>query len=419
MSNPLFRESALQSLTSPEQLDQLMQITRPRAWIALSAISVILAVAILWSIFGSLPTSVVGQGLVIKTGGVFDVVSYGNGTITGFTDRLHLGDKIRKGQMIATISQPALEIQVMAAKADLARLEAERKDILSQLNAEKPAQRRAFTLQEDVQQKIILAKQDQLRSLRTVEQQQAELLRDGLITRQRYEETRQAIFAAENEIGNARNMLQRLTLDQLAVSGKHDESQRNIDSRIAQASNRLNDLQVQLELASSVVARVDGIVVEVMAMLGDTVKVGQPIMSLETEERTLSAVIYLPPLGNAKLIKTGMPAQISPVTAKKERYGYMLGKVTGVAKYPATENGMMSIFNNQALVRELSKTGPPIAVEVELIPDPATKSGYKWSSNAGAVVELNSGTSCLATFVVEKKRPISLIIPLLKETLGL
>ncbi|RZK87384.1 MAG: hypothetical protein EOO66_20165 [Methylobacterium sp.] len=86
------------------------------------------------------------------------------------------------------------------------------------------------------------------------------------------------------------------------------------------------------------------------------------------------------------------------------------------ALYPFS--GMLSLFNNAALVRELTRSGPPIAVEVVLAPDASTRSGYAWSSRTGASVELSSGTLAGGTFVVESKRPITLLIPLLRELTG-
>jgi hypothetical protein len=90
-----------------------------------------------------------------------------------------------------------------------------------------------------------------------------------------------------------------------------------------------------------------------------------------------------------------------------------------VAKYPATEQGMLALFNNPGLARELARGGPPIAVSVELLRDPATRSGYRWSSQAGRALEVNSGTLATATFTIEEQRPISLLIPLLRQGVGL
>ncbi len=38
MSQGLFRETSLEKLSSPEQLDALIKVTSPRAWLALAAL---------------------------------------------------------------------------------------------------------------------------------------------------------------------------------------------------------------------------------------------------------------------------------------------------------------------------------------------------------------------------------------------
>jgi len=418
MSTPLFRQSALQRLSSPEQLDQLMHVTRPRAWIGLYALAAVLTAVLLWGIFGSLPTRISGQGVVIREGGVLNVAAQAGGTVASYSD-LRLGQRVRAGQLIAVVGQPLLELQVDAARSELERLRLERKALADRFMVEQPAQGEARRLQRLLQEGVIRAREEQLESLRTVESQQVELLRDGLITRQRHEETRQAIFGAETEIGNARSALQRLALEQLSETSRRAERERELDARVEQAVKRLRELERQLSLSSQVLAPMDGTVVEVMAMRGDLVKPGQPVLSIETERTELRAMVFMPPDSSAELIQTGMAAQISPVTAKKERYGSIIGRVRGVARYPATEQGMMAVFNNELLVRELSKAGPPIAVDVELVPDASTRSGYRWSSSTGASVELRSGTLCSGTFVIQRERPIGLVIPLLRETLGL
>lgn len=52
MSQSLFREVSLEKLSFPEQLDELIKVTSPRAWLALIAIGCILLSAIIWGFFG-------------------------------------------------------------------------------------------------------------------------------------------------------------------------------------------------------------------------------------------------------------------------------------------------------------------------------------------------------------------------------
>lgn len=180
--------------------------------------------------------------------------------------------------------------------------------------------------------------------------------------------------------------------------------------------SRLADLSAQYELASNVVSTHDGLVVEVLVSKGDVVTVNQPVLSVEAPVKLLEALIYMPPQSEAKRIKPGMMVQLSPATAPKERYGYLTGKVTSVSKYPSTEQGMLTIFNNPALVRDLMRQGAPIAISVTLVPDSGIRSGYRWSSSAASQLDLSSGTMASASFTIEVQRPISLVIPLLKQT---
>lgn len=62
---PIFRKAALDRLSSPEELDELMQITTPRAWLALAGIGVLLLAGFFWAILDRMPSTVHGEGLLI------------------------------------------------------------------------------------------------------------------------------------------------------------------------------------------------------------------------------------------------------------------------------------------------------------------------------------------------------------------
>lgn len=418
MNSPLFRREALAQLSSPEQLHQMVRIASPMAWLALAVCLLCIVVAIGWGFLGRLPTTVVGEGVLIRIGGTFNIVSRGSGVVArmgNFTP----GSRVRKGQEVARLAQPELDQQVAAQQATVEKLEAEQAQVGQALASLGSAQQAARQQQAQAQQRSIEAREAQLRSLRSVEQAQADLLRDGLVTRQRVEETRQQILAVQNEISAARQGLLRLSVDQVEGDDRSQARQREIALRLAQARAALDELRLRRELAAAVVSEHDGTVLEVMAAPGDLVGQARPVMSIELVDQPLEAVVYLPAHSSAKLIKPGMRVQVSPVTAQRERFGFIEGQVVSVSQYPATEQGMLALIENPALVRQLARGGAPIAVMVDLLDDPSTRSGHRWSSSAGAGVELSSGTLAMGSFIVEEKRPISLLIPLLRETLGL
>ena len=67
MDNNLFREEALQRLSSPEQLDQLVKIVTPYSWLPLAALSGLLGCGLLWSVKGRIPVTTTGQGALVYT----------------------------------------------------------------------------------------------------------------------------------------------------------------------------------------------------------------------------------------------------------------------------------------------------------------------------------------------------------------
>ena len=60
MKKSIFREVSLERLSSPEQLDQMMTVTSPRAWLSLVAIAAILLTAIM-GYFRSIPNKTEGN----------------------------------------------------------------------------------------------------------------------------------------------------------------------------------------------------------------------------------------------------------------------------------------------------------------------------------------------------------------------
>ena len=77
----LYRKAALEKLASPERLDVLMQVTSPRGWIALYTMGGVLFAVLVWSVFGSIPTRVDGDGILIRGGVLREVRASATGQL--------------------------------------------------------------------------------------------------------------------------------------------------------------------------------------------------------------------------------------------------------------------------------------------------------------------------------------------------
>ncbi len=102
MARPIFRKEALDHLASPEQLDQLMPVARPRAWIALAAVGLVLVIALLWSVFGTIPTTVDAPGILLRRGGLTTVEAPIAGVVT--TIKVFSGDGVTAGQELLQLA---------------------------------------------------------------------------------------------------------------------------------------------------------------------------------------------------------------------------------------------------------------------------------------------------------------------------
>ncbi|MBI4862799.1 MAG: hypothetical protein HY815_21430 [Candidatus Riflebacteria bacterium] len=97
----IFRKQALDRLGSPEQLDQLMQVTGPRSWIALGATGLLLVAALVWAVTGTLPITVDAQGVLLRRGGVKLLEAPERGLVKEIP--VSSGQKVDRGQVLVLL----------------------------------------------------------------------------------------------------------------------------------------------------------------------------------------------------------------------------------------------------------------------------------------------------------------------------
>ena len=61
-----FRESAVESAASPDQVNKVAPIASPRLWLLVLAASLVLAAFGSWAVLGSIPLTVRGTGILIE-----------------------------------------------------------------------------------------------------------------------------------------------------------------------------------------------------------------------------------------------------------------------------------------------------------------------------------------------------------------
>ena len=238
------------------------------------------------------------------------------------------------------------------------------------------------------------------------------------MTKQQTYTTRQKLGSIQGSIASRRAELSQIAALEFQTTNESVESNLQGENAVTDLTREIEVLEKELATQSSVVTPHAGQVLEIKVSPGSLVQAGTPVISLQPDVVKLEAILYVP-ARTAKEVRPGMEAEISPTEIRREEFGFVRGKVTFVADYPATEEALMRIFENAPLVRALAAGGTITEVQVELEKDPTTPSGYRWSSANGAPGQLSGGTLCQGDVVTRKQRPISLVFPFLRETLGL
>src|SRR5207245_1048384 len=108
------RKAALEKLASPERLDVLMQVTSPIGWLALITVAFVLASAIVWSVMGSIPNRLTGEGILIRGGGLRELKANSEGVLTKLD--LALNANVKADAVIAEVSAGNTDDAVRAAR---------------------------------------------------------------------------------------------------------------------------------------------------------------------------------------------------------------------------------------------------------------------------------------------------------------
>lgn len=412
----IFRKVALERLSSPEQLDQLVQVTRPGGWIALAALGMLLLATAAWGVFGTIPVVAAGEGMLLRRGGVSDLASVTSGQVEEVL--VEPGDPLHKGQVVARVRQQGLLRQIEEARARLRDLRRDRAEVAGYA-AEQRSLRRREQAQRRANLESSIATLDREQSL-LAEQLDAErtLLDEGLVTRQTLLATEQRLNAARGQLAAQRLELAGLALVNLEEEQRLARELHTREAAIRDVELELRELQASLEENVEVVAPNDGRVLELMADRGDVVQVGDPLLSFELASEDLVAVLFVP-AADGKRIRPGMVARVVPGTVKREEHGYMEGEVTWVADFPSTPRGILRLLANESLVTRLIEEGPRIQVNVRLRRNASTPTGFAWTSSRGPDLEISSGTLASGQVVVRRDRPVEWLVPLAREGLGL
>ncbi|MEH2002626.1 MAG: NHLP bacteriocin system secretion protein [Nostoc sp.] len=474
----IFRKESLERLSSPERLDQLMQVVSPRGWLPLVALGSIVGVAVIWSIYGRIPITVEGQGVLIYPSNVVPLQSKSAGQLIALN--IKVGDVIKKGQVLATIDQAELGKQLQQQQAKLTELQSQDQAVGSlqgqrlQQEERSQSQQRHYLQQRilelraitpllktkgntsiDQQRQGLQQRLSQAQALNPIFLQRMEIRRqlfkkegaisgdEALKAEQEYLENMEKIADIQNQlkeldvkatqiekdyhenlstISDLQAQLKELDSKQASVAQQDLESVTTRKKEIQEVKREIAQLEVQLGDNSQIISQYSGRILEITLTPGQVVSAGTRLATIEAEnpKSKLVGVTYFP-VAEGKKIKPGMTIQITPQTVKRERFGGIVANVTNISRFPITKEAAASEVGNAEVVEGLVSEQKEGLIQVfsDLKIDSSTPSGYKWSSSIGPKLTVSSGTTTVARVKVEERAPITFVLPILRSVSGI
>lgn len=450
-ASAIFRPKSLERLSSPERLDQLLQLADRPSRLPLAALALVVGLFVAWALFGRVPVNVHGVGILVHPRAVLEISSPGSGRLLQLA--VVVGDAVRPGQLLGRIALPDLDKQLELQREKVRELTAiARARSILQTQAEATdspggdlehsideSRRIALSLRRETrdaiadERRIVAGQLERAGTLSAALEARyrsyRELRETGHVSDLEVTDAEAAYLDAETRVADLETRVLELRTRELEVDERLLSRLQALadlrlvlqdyEQQLADARREVATLEARITEQGRIVAETAGTVLEIHLAPGQFVATGQRIGTMAVGESTspLTAVAYFS-VGDGKRVEPGASIQVTPDTVERERYGGITGVVRAVSALPITVDEATKVIGNREIAESIVAGGFRIQVRAELDLDPATPSGLHWSSSRGPEQPLSPGTTATARIAVEHRRPIAFVLPTLKSAAG-
>jgi len=417
VKRPVFKNNeAISGSISYERLDIPIEIKISRSWIVWVVVTSCLIAVLLWSIYGVVNVHVDGPGIILpKSATMFNATSEGEGLL--LTVDCNLGDVVKKGQTLGTIDATEYKQKIKQTAEYISSLKEENQKVSDFVKVQE-VNLQDFT---DKFNKALAKRQSNSQKyenfLSDFVAKEKHLKEIGAIASLTFEKTLESLYQVENELlqimsDKASNALQ---LEETRF--RWFQQTYDITMEIMKYEHILAAQRLHLEKIESIKSPIDGVVTQIFLLPGSYAEPGKTVATIASQNVEKEALVFLP-TAVGKRVQKKMIAFVSPTITKKERYGAIPGKVWSISEYPLDSSMLSSLLKDKELAKMFSKKGPPIMCKLSLSYDKENASGFAWTSGDGPPFVITNGNLCEISIVVERRKPITFVLPFLREWLG-
>jgi HlyD family secretion protein len=372
---------------------------------------------ITWSIMGRIPITVAGQGILIYPSTIVDTQTVGAGQLSRVN--VKVGDFVKKGDVLATLAQPEIADQLRQQQTKITELTAQHRKARSlQTNRTGVTDQVTIQRKQSLQNQIQLAQKTVVKSKQRLSRWQW-LKNQGASSGEEVWKVEQEFLQAEEKVRELQTQLQELATKKPEQQEKDYEASSNHQNQIQEAKRETAKLQIQLQQNNQIISQQSGQILELTMTPGQVLTAGAKVATLEARSPDTKLVgLSFFANGEGKQVQSGMKIEMTPNSVQRERFGGIMGTVIAVTSQPVTPEGVAKLIGNTTLAQSLMGQESKIQVAAKLQTDPASKSGFRWSSSKGPDFKVSSGSMANVRITVEERAPITFVLPILKSWMG-
>lgn len=388
----IFRKEALEARQARED-GATLTVAPPWTGTLFIGIGVLLLGFITWSIFGRVPVTERGRGILQPVGGPRPLVSTVAGRV--LTIPVKNGQAVKAGDTILEIEAPSVAAPALLAErdkamagVDLGRLAVEEDRIYREQK-----RRVGERLRSAHEQLASLDKSMEMQARKVVASER--LVKDQLLSAIQADEAREGLETLRRQRQQAKQAIVSLNQESATLEAQNADRalqrKRDLERVDAAAAG-----QALAQAQTVVVAAVDGVVEGLQVHRGDSVQIGDELGRVMPIGAPLEVVAYLSEKHQA-FAREGGIAFVEIDQLPYGEFGSAKARIKRIARGTATSRELQATLGAQASPAD----GPMVRVELELLDgEPARKAG----------VALQPGMRAKVRFMVRKQSLFSLMV---------
>jgi len=402
----IFRQEALEARRMPEEAETL-EVSPPWTWILFLGLGGLLLVFLIWAIFGRVPVTERGRGLLQPVGGARALVATVSGRVGAV--RARNGQFVKTGDVILEIEAPSVAGPALVAERDKTLAETD----LIRLTAN---EERTYREQRQRVEDRTRSAQEQLVSLDKSAEMQARkvlaserLYNAELLTTLQVDDAKEAMENIRRQQQQTRQAIVALKQERATLDAQNEDRALLRKRDLARVQATAEGQSAALG-QSVVVATADGVVEGLQANRGDSIQIGDEMGRVIPEGAALEVVAFLPERHQA-FVREGEVAYLEIDQLPYGEFGSAKARVKRVGRGTASPRELQTFLGNQTATVSTTPAAadvPMVRVELDILDQkPAQKAG----------VSLKAGMRTQVRFKLRRQSLMAMLIAPLRRWL--